>query len=528
MASGGPGKWPYVLGIFVIAFLAFAALLAFRARDIQEPTRLWVVQELSRRFESHVDLKSIEVQIWPTIGVTGRGLSIQYRNRPDIEPLIRIEKFTFHTGLLAVLRAPRRIASIHLTNMVITIPPKEQRVEGPDDSQSLLKPKVSVDEIICDNTVLLVLPRKSGKEPLDFEIHNLVLNKVGVEKPFDFHGSLTNAKPIGEITTQGKFGPWSIDAPGDSPVSGAYQFTDANLDPLAGIAGTLSSLGKYSGQLNRIEVQGETDTPNFSLDKVGGKIPLHTDFSATVDGTNGDTFLHPVRATLGHSIFIANGSVIGVPVRDGHIISLDIVSSKARLEDALSLAVKSEKPFVLGPMDLKTKLLITPGKMKTLERLTLDGDFALPEAIFTSPKVREQLASLSRHGLGKPSNQNAGSAASEMKGHFHLEHGVIAFRDLQFSVEGATVLLSGPYNLNEQQMDFHGQLRMQATMSQTIGGVKSVFVKPFDPLYKKDGAGTVLPISITGPSDHPTMATTVFHKTLKKQMGTVTPTAKSQ
>jgi uncharacterized protein involved in outer membrane biogenesis len=123
MASGGPGKWPHVLGIFVIAFLAFAALLAFRARDIQERTRLWVVQELSRRFESHVDLKSIEVQIWPTIGVTGQGLSIQYRNRPDIEPLIRIEKFTFPTGLLAVLRAPRRIASIHLTNMVITIPP---------------------------------------------------------------------------------------------------------------------------------------------------------------------------------------------------------------------------------------------------------------------------------------------------------------------------------------------------------------------------------------------------------------------
>src|ERR1700682_4909457 len=71
------------------------ALLAFRARDIQECTRLWIVQELSRRFESHVNLKSIEVQVWPTIGVTGQGLSIQYRNRPDIEPLIRIVKLFF-------------------------------------------------------------------------------------------------------------------------------------------------------------------------------------------------------------------------------------------------------------------------------------------------------------------------------------------------------------------------------------------------------------------------------------------------
>jgi hypothetical protein len=528
MASTGQSKWPYILGTFVIALLVFVAFLAFRAGDIKERTRLWVIQELSRRFESHVELKSIDVQVWPTTGVTGQGLAIQYRNRADIEPLIRIEKFSFNTGLLGLLRVPHNISSIRLTNMVITIPPKEDRIATPANSQPLLKPTVVVDEIICNNTVLLVLPKKIGKEPLDFEIHNLVLNNVGIDKPFDFHGSLTNAKPIGEIITQGKFGPWSVDAPGDSPVSGAYQFSNADLDPFAGIAGILSSVGKYSGQLNRIDVQGTTDTPNFSLDKVGNKIPLHTDFSATVDGTDGDTFLHPVRATLAHSIFIANGSVVRVAGKDGHIISLDVISSKARLEDAISLAVKSDKPFITGPMDLKTKLVINPGKMKVLQRLILHGDFALPEATFSSPKVREQLASLSRHGLGKPSNQDAGNATSEMKGHFHLENGVIVFRDLQFSVEGANVLLNGPYDLNKQEMDFHGELRMQATMSQTIGGVKSVFIKPFDPLYKKEGAGTVLPISITGPSDHPIMATTVFHKTLKKQMGSVTPAAKSQ
>ena len=525
MASDGRRKWPYILAVCVIALLAFAALLAVRARDIKERTRLWVVEELTRRFESHVELKSIDVQVWPTAGVIGRGLAIQNRNRPDIEPLIKIEKFTFNTGLLGILRAPRHISRIYLTNMVITIPPKEDRIAA-SAGKPFLKPGVMVDEMICDNTVLLILPKKQGKEPLDFEIHNLILNNVGIDKPFDFRGNLTNAKPIGEITTQGKLGPWNVDAAGDSPVSGAYQFSNADLDPLAGIGGTLSSLGKYSGQLNRIDVQGQTDTPNFSLDRVGSKIPLHTDFTATVDGTDGDTYLHPVWARFGHSVFVANGSVVNVPEKHGHIISLDVTSSKARLEDVLGLAMKSDQPFMTGPLDLKTRLLINPGKMKTLQRLNLDGDFGLHDANFTDPKVREQLESLSRHGLGKPSDQNAGSATSEMRGKYHLEHGVIVFNDLEFSVAGATVVLNGPYDLEKHEMDFHGELRLQAAMSQTIGGVKSIFLKPFDPLYKKEGAGTVLPLSITGPSDHPTMATSVFHKSIKKQMGSLMPEAK--
>src|SRR6202023_3647621 len=134
--------------------------------------------------------------------------------------------------------------------------------------------------------------------------------------------------------------------PGDTPVSGSYQFTNADLGPFPGIAGILSSTGKYRGQLNEIQVEGQTDTPDFSLDSVGTPVQLHTEYSATVNGTDGDTYLHPVRATLLHSLIIANGSVIRASGKHGHIISLNIYAPNARLQDILRLATKSTEPVM--------------------------------------------------------------------------------------------------------------------------------------------------------------------------------------
>ncbi len=62
-----------------------------------------------------------------------------------------------------------------------------------------------------------------------------------------------------------------------------------------GIAGILSSQGSYRGKLDRIEVQGTTDTPDFMAYASGHRVHLKTEFSATVDGTDGDTYLHPVN-----------------------------------------------------------------------------------------------------------------------------------------------------------------------------------------------------------------------------------------
>jgi hypothetical protein len=475
-----------------------------------------VVRELSVRFNSDVDLQSLHVATTPRMQVTGEGLTLRYRNRPDVPPLIQIARFSFNLGVLGIIHVPRHVKGVFVENMVITIPPTDRNPALAPPKQSTPVPRIIFDEVVCNDTTLIILPRKAGKDPLDFEIHDLVLKNVGDRKPFDFRGTLTNAKPKGEIATRGTFGPWDSNDPAYTPVSGNYSFDNADLDPFAGIGGTLSSTGKYTGQLNQIEVEGVTDTPNFSLDPVGRPVPLHTEFSATVDGTDGDTYLHPVRATLIRSLIIANGSVIRATGKRGHIISLNIYAPNARLQDILRLATKSTQPVMTGTVTLKTKMLLPPGKEKVIHRLTLDGDFGVSDAEFASVEVRDKLESLSRHALGKPNDEDAGSAITDLLGHFRLDRDVASFPRLSFRVPGAEVRLTGKYNLPDESLDFRGNLRMQARLSQTVTGKKSFFLKLVDPFFKKDGAGSAVPIRISGTRDEPKFALDLFHRSENK------------
>jgi hypothetical protein len=328
-------------------------------------------------------------------------------------------------------------------------------------------------------------------------------------------GTLSNAKPVEEIATEGDFGPWNLDEPGGTPVAGAYKFTDANLDPFPGIAGTLSSTGKYHGQLDSIEVEGETDTPNFSLDRAGKPVPLHTEYSATVDGTDGDTVLHPVRATLIHSLILAEGKIVNVKGK-GHDIALDVSAPSARIEDILSLAMKADQPLMSGPAKIKAKLFIPPGKVKVLQKMILDGQVGVDDAKWSSPEVRKKLEALSRTTEGHPKDEDVGSAISDLHGRFHLEKGVIRFSELTFSVPGAAIDLAGTYELEGGSVDFKGHLRTQAKLSQMTTGTKSFLLKAFDPFFKKNGAGAELPITISGTRDHVTFGVSMFHKTIDK------------
>ena len=516
-AESSPRRtWPYVVGIAVGALAGVVLFVFLRTRNIEERTRQWVVGELQQRFNSEVELEALHVNLLPQMGVNGEGLSIRYHNRRDLPPMFHVQKFSFNLGFLGILRAPRHIKGIYVENMTITIPPGGEKKESKTPS---LLPTVIVDEIVCNDTDLVIVPKREGKEPLDFDIHDLVLKSVGADKPFDFHGNLTNAKPKGEIATRGTFGPWDADEPGGTSVTGSYEFTDADLGPFPGIAGMLSSTGNYRGQLNEIEVEGKTDTPNFSLDPVGRPVPLHTEFSATVNGTDGDTYLHPVRATLGQSLIIAEGSVVRVPEKQGHIIKLDINAPNARIQDILSLAVNSDKPFMTGPAKIKAKLLLPPGKQKVLQKMVLDGQVGVEDAQWSSPEIRDKLESLSRHAEGQPENEEAGSSVSDLHGDFRLEKAVIQFRKLSFSIPGAQVNLDGNYDVGGSKLDFKGHLRLQAKLSQTVTGKKSFFLKAVDPLFRKEGAGTVLPITITGTRDAPTLGVSVFHKTIKRQLG---------
>ena len=103
-------------------------------------------------------------------------------------------------------------------------------------------------------------------------------------------------------------------------------------------------------------------------------------------------------------------------------------------------------------------------------------------------------------------------------GTFGSTDGVITFTNLSFGIPGAAILLNGTYNLRGEDLDFSGQLRMKARLSQTVTGAKSFFLKAVDPFFAKNGAGSVIPISITGKRESPTIGVTVFHKKIEKKL----------
>ena len=133
-----------------------------------------------------------------------------------------------------------------------------------------------IDDLIADGAILEVASREADKQPLKFSFHNFVLSDVGRDGPASFHATLSNPEPPGEITTAGKFGPWSEDDVGKTAVSGEYSFQQADLGVFGGIAGLLSSSGKFSGVLDRIEVQGLTDTPRFTVTSSSHQVQLRT------------------------------------------------------------------------------------------------------------------------------------------------------------------------------------------------------------------------------------------------------------
>jgi hypothetical protein len=84
-----------------------------------------------------------------------------------------------------------------------------------------------------------------------------------------------------------------------------------------------------------------------------------------------------------------------------------------------------------------------------------------------------------------------------------MSNGVIALPDLKYTVPGAEIDLNGTYGVKEGALDFRGNAKMQATISQMVGGWKGLLLTPLDPLFKKGGSGTVLPVTIGGTRKEP-------------------------
>jgi hypothetical protein len=199
----------------------------------------------------------------------------------------------------------------------------------------------------------------------------------------------------------------------------------------------------------------------------------------------------------------------------GHRVELDVTVAKGRIEDLLKLAVRTDPPVMTGLLQLKTKFDLPPAEPDVAYRLKLAGNFRVTQSHFTNEKIQSKIDALSMRSQGKPKlaqDNIPDDVRSDLMGVFNLEDGVIHFSRLQFEIPGTWVNLTGDYSLDGNQFDFHGKARMDAKLSHMVGGWKSILLKPADPFFSKNGAGTEIPVKVTGTKSEPHFGTDFGHK----------------
>ncbi len=512
-----------IAGVALILLLLLLSLpIAIEPRIKQR-----LVNALGERFDSEVQVETLTVSLFPRPRIAGRGLVLRHKHRTDVPPLVTIASFSGEAGLAGLLRDPVSISNIRLEGLEINVPPggmslnddepnrpsKSDRPDQPGKSgpsrgqdqrtgteDSKTSPLI-VRNLQSERAVLRILRKKPGKAPRVFEIAQLDMKEVGADHPWPFRANLTNPKPPGRIHTEGTFGPWQAEEPSRTPLAASYRFENADLGVFDGIAGILNSSGAFKGVLERIEVDGTTSMPAFALADVGNGMPLETRFHSIVDGTNGNTLLQPVEATLGATKIHAAGGVVEREGEHGRTVELDVVIDNGRLEDILRLAVKGPQPPMTGVMKLRTKFLLPPGDRDVIRKLRLDGNFSVDRAEFTKAQVQDKLDAFSTKARGVKDDTPA-PVVSNFRGTFRMRDGAIHFSDVTFAMPGARVSVSGRFMTESEALDFRGTVRLDAKLSQLTTGMKSFFLRIVDGLLRHDDI-TVVPITIGGTADKP-------------------------
>jgi hypothetical protein len=503
--------WIWIGAASLVIVLALGVTAEVMIRHAGPILKRRIIGTLSAKFHSRVELQNLDVSLLRGLEVSGAGLRI-YPQSENVAggasyPLISVKQFSFHSGILGLFFVPTHVAAVHIDGLRIDIPPHQEQQQAPErpEKKHHDRIKIVVDDITCDNSQLIIETAKPNKDPKVFELEHIALHDVGPEKPWQYRATLVNPVPRGEIHATGMFGPWQADDPGESSVSGHYTFQHADLNTIKGIGGMLSSVGDFKGRLDKIIVDGTTDTPDFSLDTAHHPMPLHTRFHAIVDGVNGDTSLDPVSAKLGSSSFTTRGAVINIKGR-GHIIELDVDVPRAQIQDFLDLAVETKPAVMTGSIHTKAKLRIRPGKEDIVQKLSLQGNFSLTGIHFTNPKVQDKVDMLSLRAQGEPKKAKPGArdVNSHMDGVFSLDKGVIHVPRIKYVLPGAQVNMHGVYSLDGQQFEFKGKVLTRASLSQMVDSPwKSALLKLVSPFFSKKGGGAEIPVKVSGTKSDP-------------------------
>jgi hypothetical protein len=468
-----------------------------------------VTTALQDRFARTVQIREFHKTYFPP-GCVAEGVSVLHGQRKDLPPFVTVQRLIIRGSYNGLFRIHKRVDEIQVLGLHVLVPPLGQ--SGPPHrpmplTTSTSGASVTIGEITTDDALLEFMPRQPEQESFKLQVHRLTLDRVG-DRAIPYHVVLLNTEPPGEIRSDGEFGPWNEDDPGATPVTGSYTYQHANLAVFEGLSGTLSSQGRFSGTIGRIDASGEADVPDFRVSGTGHTVHLTSTFNAVVDGTNGNTYLQRVDSHFQRTTLTSSGSIVGTPSQQGKTARLTMVVNGGRIEDLMSLFTDEKRPSMTGSVNLRATVQVPPGPPGFLSKLDLVASFGIGGGRFANPDVQRPVNALTESARGENRQEQAKdpeTVLSTLTGQVSVKNGVAALSGVSFSAPGTRAQLHGTYNLLDRGLDLHGVLDTEGKLSDTTSGFKALVLKAVGPLLKHKSV-TVVSFSITGTSPNPSFA----------------------
>src|SRR5208283_1097912 len=130
------------------------------------PTVLARVEKVvADRFDSDVKLDKLDIQLLPSPHIEGHGMTVRYRHRTDVPPLITIRRFTADADFATMIGAANHVVrNVTLEGLVIQVPSGFKKDNSAGAAASPLSSRqdspnhfpFEIAELVADGTVLKI------------------------------------------------------------------------------------------------------------------------------------------------------------------------------------------------------------------------------------------------------------------------------------------------------------------------------------------------------------------------------------
>ena len=444
-----------------------------------------------------VEIGAFHKTLFPHPGYLAYGVVFTRKNADGAVTLATIKKLHCRASWFALLSLTHRISRFDLDGLTVTIP---KHVPPPVHGPSKATIPTTVTDLYASGAVLQIAARSAGSQLERFDFPQLHLSNLARNKAVHVQLRILDPRLIGRADVTGSVGPLNFNAVGKMPIAGEFRLSNLDLAAYKEVAGTVFASGRFEGQVQSTHVQGRATIPNFQVVRSQHSQGLAAEFRALVNGIHGNVAIESAAVHFLSSTLLAHGSISG---KQAKTVTLEVDGQHAAIQDLLRLFVRGEPSPMTGGLAMHAHIELPPGTETFLKRVHISGDFKINDGLFSQSTTEEKVDELSARAMGRKRDIAGTPVAVQMGSRVDLRDEIATLSDAFFAVPGAIARGGGTYNLHNEAIDLDGKLAMHASLSQAATGVKSILAIPLDPFFKKQGAGAVVPVRMTGTYVHP-------------------------